>query len=170
MARGRRRGNWWAWGGGENEWVPLMRETDEVVQPSTYKWVTGTSWHQMSFAMTPSSDGQSLTRCILVISVSGTTLKNRLYSWKLMGEQKKKEKKEGRKEGKRKHWQSVRRQFEKSGTCAGRQGVGRRWGEKLGWEGGGGGAGGVERKGPVALRGKGRERIQRVDRTVRWVP
>ena len=27
----------WGWGEGENEWVPLVRETDEVVQPSTYE-------------------------------------------------------------------------------------------------------------------------------------
>ena len=118
--------------------MPLVRETDEAVQPSTYEMHESrarldTKW-QMSFAVTPSGDGQSLTRCILVIAVSCATRKPRLYKLKIKGgdaprppppppkikgkeEGGKEGKKEGRKEGKRKGWQSVRRLFEKSGTC-----------------------------------------------------
>ena len=117
--------------------MPLVRETDEAVQPSTYEMHESrarldTKW-QMSFAVTPSGDGQSLTRCILVIAVSCATRKHRLYKLKIKGgtppaprpppklkgkeEGGKEGKKEGRKEGKRKGWQSVRRLFEKSGTC-----------------------------------------------------
>ena len=119
--------------------MPLVRETDEAVQPSTYEMHESrarldTKW-QMSFAVTPSGDGQSLTRCILVIAVSCATRKHRLYKLKIKGgtppaprpppkikgkeEGGKEGKKEGRKEGKRKGWQSVRRLFEKSGTCVG---------------------------------------------------
>ena len=59
--------------------MPLVRETDEAVQPSTYEMHESrarldTKW-QMSFAVTPSGDGQSLTRCILVIAVSCATRK-----------------------------------------------------------------------------------------------
>ena len=128
--------------------MPLVRETDEAVQPSTYEMHESrarldTKW-QMSFAVTPSGDGQSLTRCILVIAVSCATRKHRLYKLKIKGgtppaprpppkikgkeEGGKEGKKEGRKEGKRKGWQSVRRLFEKSGTCVwgGRGGEGGR--------------------------------------------
>ena len=28
---------WWGWSWGENEWVPLVRETDKAMQPSTYE-------------------------------------------------------------------------------------------------------------------------------------
>ena len=130
--------------------MPLVRETDEAVQPSTYEMHESrarldTKW-QMSFAVTPSGDGQSLTRCILVIAVSCATRKHRLYKLKIKGgtppaprpppkikgkeEGGKEGKKEGRKEGKRKGWQSVRRLFEKSGTCV--CGGGGGGGEKLG--------------------------------------
>ena len=129
--------------------MPLVRETDEAVQPSTYEMHESrarldTKW-QMSFAVTPSGDGQSLTRCILVIAVSCATRKHRLYKLKIKGgtppaprpppkikgkeEGGKEGKKEGRKEGKRKGWQSVRRLFEKSGTCVCVCGGGGRGGE-----------------------------------------
>ena len=69
--------------------MPLVRETDEAVQPSTYEMHESrarldTKW-QMSFAVTPSGDGQSLTRCILVIAVSCATRKPRLYKLKIKG-------------------------------------------------------------------------------------
>ena len=69
--------------------MPLVRETDEAVQPSTYEMHESrarldTKW-QMSFAVTPSGDGQSLTRCILVIAVSCATRKHRLYKLKIKG-------------------------------------------------------------------------------------
>ena len=97
-------------GGGagvRREWVSAPGEGDRRSGATFHlwnTWVTGTSSHQMSFAVTPGGDGQSLTRCILVMAVSCATLKHRLYSWKLKGgttppPKKKERKKEGRKEG-----------------------------------------------------------------------
>lgn len=97
----------------------------------------------MPSAVTPSGDGQSLTRCILVIAVSflrytetssvhlkingGTTTGTKPKQGKKEGRKEGREegRKGGRKAGKRKRCQSVRRQFEKSGTERG-------GGEKLG--------------------------------------
>ena len=100
-----------------------MRETDEAVQPSTYEMHESrarldTKW-QMSFAVTPSGDGQSLTRCILVIAVSCATRKHRLYKLKIKGgnaprpppppqNKRKGRRREGRKEGRKERRQKKR--------------------------------------------------------------
>ena len=134
------------WGGGENERTSATGEGDRgrgaTFHPGS-PGVTGASRHQTSSAVTPSGDGRSLTRCILVISVSCAALGNTVgTAEKERGNNTRGEKKKrggegsrtgGRKEGERKRWPSVRGPFEKSGTCVcveGR-GVGRR-GEKLG--------------------------------------
>ena len=104
--------------------MPLVRETDEAVQPSTYEMHESrarldTKW-QMSFAVTPSGDGQSLTRCILVIAVSCATRKPRLYKLKIKGgnaprppppppqNKRKGRRREGRKEGRKERRQKKR--------------------------------------------------------------
>ena len=83
---------WWPEEGGEElvvgvelgrEWVSATGEGDRQSGATFHlwnNWVTGKSWHKISFAMTPSGDGQSLTRCILVINVSCTTLKSLIHT------------------------------------------------------------------------------------------
>ena len=66
-------------GVGENERTSATGEGDRgrgaTFHPGS-PGVTGASRHQTSSAVTPSGDGRSLTRCILVISVSCAALGN----------------------------------------------------------------------------------------------
>ena len=40
---------WWGWSWGENEWVPLVRETDKAVQPSTYEIIESQVSHDTKY-------------------------------------------------------------------------------------------------------------------------
>ena len=40
---------WWGWSWGENEWVPLVRETDKAVQPSTYETIESQVSHDTKY-------------------------------------------------------------------------------------------------------------------------
>lgn len=101
------------WGGGENERTSATGEGDRgrgaTFHPGS-PGVTGASRHQTSSAVTPSGDGRSLTRCILVISVSCAALGNTVGTAEKErgnntrgGKKKKKEggKEAGREEGKK---------------------------------------------------------------------